>query len=90
MNKTDLINEVANLLLSKKEAVAAVDCVFSKIIEALRNKEDVRLMGFGTFKIYKRKARAGRNPQTGEVMQIEGRIVPKFVPGKAMKAAVNQ
>ena len=89
MNKTDLINEVANVVLSKKEALAAVDCVIKNIIEALSNKEEVRLKDFGTFKVHKRKARVGRNPQTGESMQIEEKIVPKFVPGKAMKAAIN-
>ena len=89
MNKTDLINEVANVILSKKEAMAAVDCVIEKITEALRNKEEVRLKNFGTFKIHKRKARVGRNPQTGESMHIEEKMVPKFVPGKAMKTAIN-
>ena len=89
MNKGDLINEVANVLSSKKEAQLAVDCVLSKIIEALGKNETVQLIGFGTFKVNKRKAREGRNPQTGETMKIEEKMVPKFVPGKAMKDAVN-
>jgi DNA-binding protein HU-beta len=90
MNKNDLINEVADAILSKKEARAAVDCMLSKILEALGNNETVRLIGFGTFKVNKQKAREGRNPQTGETIQIDEKMVPKFVPGKAMKEAVNQ
>ena len=89
MNKGDLVNEVANVVSSKKEAQAAVDCVLSSIIDALGNNETIQLIGFGTFKVNKRKAREGRNPQTGETMQIEEKMVPKFVPGKAMKDAVN-
>lgn len=89
MNKGDLVNEVANVVSSKKEAQAAVDCVLSSIIGALGNNETIQLIGFGTFKVNKRKAREGRNPQTGETMQIEEKMVPKFVPGKAMKDAVN-
>jgi len=89
LNKGDLVNEVANVVSSKKEAQAAVDCVLSSIIGALGNNETIQLIGFGTFKVNKRKAREGRNPQTGETMQIEEKMVPKFVPGKAMKDAVN-
>jgi len=89
MNKNDIINEVADVLLSKKEAKAAVDCMFSNIIAALSNNEPVRLIGFGTFKVNLQKAREGRNPQTGEIIKIQEKMVPKFVPGKAMKEAVN-
>lgn len=90
MNKSDLINEVAGVVSSKKEAQAAVDCVLSSIISALGNNETVQLVGFGTFKVTKRKAREGRNPQTGETMQIEEKMVPKFAPGKVMKDTVNK
>ena len=90
MNKSDLINEVAGVVSSKKEAQAAVDCVLSSIIGALGSNETVQLVGFGTFKVTKRKAREGRNPQTGETMQIEEKMVPKFAPGKVMKDAVNK
>jgi DNA-binding protein HU-beta len=90
MNKGELINEVAKVVSSKKEAQAAVDCVISNIIEALGKQEAVQLIGFGTFKVNKRKAREGRNPQTGETMKIEEKMVPKFVPGKAMKDAINK
>ncbi len=89
MNKSDLINEVAKVVSTKKEAQAAVDCILSNITEALRNKEAVQISGFGSFKVSKRQARKGRNPQTGEEINIEARIVPKFVPGKALKDAVK-
>ena len=89
MNKGDLINEVAKVVSTKKEAQAAVDCVLSNIAEALRNKETVQIAGFGSFKVSKREARKGRNPQTGAEIDIEARMVPKFVPGKALKNAVK-
>ncbi|MCP4105597.1 MAG: HU family DNA-binding protein [Desulfobacteraceae bacterium] len=89
MNKGDLINEVAKVLNTKKEAQAAVECVFSSITESLENEEPVTLIGFGTFKVANREARKGRNPQTGEEMEIKARKVPKFVPGKALKEAVQ-
>ncbi len=89
MNKSDLINEVAKIVSTKKEAQAAVDCILSNITEALKNKETVQISGFGSFKVSKREARKGRNPQTGEEINIEARIVPKFVPGKALKDAVK-
>ncbi len=89
MNKGDLINEVAKVVGSKKEAQAAVDCVFSSITDAMKKKDAVTLIGFGTFKVDKRDARKGRNPQTGEVINIAAKNVPKFVAGKALKDAVN-
>ncbi len=89
MNKSDLINEVAKVVSSKKEAQAAVDCIFSNITEALRNKETVQISGFGSFKVRKREARKGRHPLTGEEIHIEARMAPKFVSGKALKNAVK-
>jgi nucleoid DNA-binding protein len=89
MNKGDLISEVAKVVATKKEATAAVDCVFDSISKALKKKETVTLVGFGTFKVDKRKARTGRNPQTGEAIKIKAKKVPKFVPGKSLKDAVN-
>ena len=89
MNKADLINEVAKVVSARKEAQAAVDCVFSTITNALKKKDNVTLIGFGTFKVDKRKARSGRNPQTGEMIKIEAKNVPKFLAGKALKDAVN-
>jgi DNA-binding protein HU-beta len=88
MNKGDLVNEVAKVMSTKKEAQAAVDCVFESITKALKKKDTVTLVGFGTFKVNKRKARKGRNPQTGEEIKIKAKRVPKFVPGKALKDAV--
>lgn len=88
MNKGDLVNEVAKVVGTKKEAQAAVDCVFESITKALKNKDTVTLVGFGTFKVNKRKARKGRNPQTGEEIKIKAKRVPRFVPGKALKDAV--
>ena len=89
MNKGDLVNEVAKVVNTKKEAQAAVDCIFSTITKTLKKKRDVTLVGFGTFKVDKRKARTGRNPQTGEAIKIKAKKVPKFKPGKALKEAVN-
>ncbi len=89
MNKADLINEVAKVVSTKKEAQAAVDCVFDTIKKALKKKDSVTIIGFGTFKVDKRKARKGRNPQTGEVIKIKAKKVPKFVPGKALKELVK-
>jgi len=88
MNKGDLVNEVAKVVSTKKEAQAAVDCVLSSITKALKKKQKVTLIGFGTFKVDKRKARKGINPQTGEKIKIKAKRVPKFVPGKALKEAV--
>ncbi len=89
MNKADLVNEVAKVVSTKKEAQAVVDCILSNITEALRKKETVRILGFGSFKVIKREARKGRNPQTGEEINIEARTVPKFVPGQALKDVVK-
>ncbi len=89
MNKGDLINEVSKVLKTKKDAQAAVDCVLSSITKALGKGDSVSLIGFGTFKVAERKARKGRNPQTGEEIYIAARKVPKFVAGKALKEAVK-
>ncbi len=89
MNKGDLTNKVAEVLNSKKDAQAAVDCIFSTITETLSKHEAVTLVGFGTFKTSERKARKGRNPQTGKEIDIPARNVPKFVPGKALKDSVK-
>jgi DNA-binding protein HU-beta len=89
MNKGDLINEVAEVMSSKKDAQKAVDSVLSAITGAMKKGEAVTLVGFGTFKVTERKARMGRNPQTGEEMKIEAKSVPKFIPGKALKEAVK-
>ena len=89
MNKGDVINEVAKVVSTKKEAQAAVDCVFSTITKALKKKDTVALIGFGTFKVAQRKARKGRNPGTGEEIKIKAKKVARFVPGKGLKDAVS-
>ncbi|MBA2870168.1 MULTISPECIES: HU family DNA-binding protein [Bacillales] len=90
MNKTELINSVAEASgLSKKDATKAVDAVFESITEALKNGDKVQLIGFGNFEVRERAARKGRNPQTGEEMEIPASKVPAFKPGKALKDAVK-
>jgi DNA-binding protein HU-beta len=89
MNKGDLVNEVAEVVSTKKQAQAVVDCILSSITKALKKKDTVTLIGFGTFKVAKRKARKGRNPATGEEIKIKAKKVPKFVAGKALKDAVK-
>ena len=89
MNKGDLINEVAKVVSTKKKAQEAVDCVFSSITKAMKTGDTVTLVGFGTFKVVERKARKGRNPQTGEEIDIKASKVPKFTAGKALKEAVK-
>ena len=89
MNKGDLINEVAKVVSTKKEAQSVVESVIASITKAMKKGEDVTLTGFGSFKVVKRKARKGRNPYTGEVIKIKATKAPKFVPGKALKEAVR-
>ena len=89
MNKADLINEVAKIVDTKRVAQEAVDCVLSSITKSLKKGEDVTLVGFGTFKVVNRKARKGRNPSTGEEIQIKDTRAPKFTPGKTLKEAVK-
>ena len=88
MNKGDLVNEVAKVTSTKKAAQEAVDCILTSITKALRKKDTVTLVGFGTFSVSKRKARTGRNPQTGEKIKIKAKNVPKFTAGKALKDMV--
>ena len=89
MNKGDLVKEVAKVVNTKKEAQAAVDCVLSTITKALKKKDTVTLVGLGSFKVGQRKARKGRNPQTGEEIRIKAKKVARFVPGKALKDAIT-
>ncbi|MEC1958967.1 non-specific DNA-binding protein Hbs [Bacillus subtilis] len=89
MNKTELINAVAETSeLSKKDATKAVDSVFDTILDALKNGDKIQLIGFGNFEVRERSARKGRNPQTGEEIEIPASKVPAFKPGKALKDAV--
>ena len=90
MNKAELIDKVAEVTKTKKEAKEVVDSVFSAITKALAKGDSVSLIGFGTFKVNHRPARLGRNPQTGQTIQIAAKKVPKVVPGKALKEVVNK
>lgn len=90
MNKGDLIEVVADDAgLSKADATRAVDAVIGAITKALKSDQQVSLVGFGTFAVKKRAARQGRNPRTGETIQIAASKVPGFKAGKALKDAVN-
>jgi DNA-binding protein HU-beta len=86
MNKTDLINTVAEKSdLSKKDATNAVDAVFDSIMDSLKQGDKVQLIGFGNFEVRERAARKGRNPQTGKEIEIPASKVPAFKAGKALK-----
>lgn len=90
MNKNDLISAVAESSgLTRSDATKAVEGVFDAITGALKKGGEVRLVGFGTFSVVKRKASTGRNPRTGETMQIKASTLPKFKAGKGLKDAVN-
>ncbi|MGD8379009.1 MAG: HU family DNA-binding protein [Gammaproteobacteria bacterium] len=90
MNKAELIEAVAaSADLSKADATKAVDSVISNITNTLKRGDQVTLVGFGTFSVKERAARTGRNPQTGQTIQIAASKVPGFKAGKALKDAVN-
>lgn len=89
-NKAELVSEVASKTnVTKKQVAATVDAIFSAIQENLAKGEKVQLIGFGTFEVRHRAARKGRNPQTGDEIQIPASEVPAFKPGKALKEAVK-
>ena len=90
-NKADLVDKVADKTgLTKKDSNAAVEAVFDSIQEYLAEEEKVQLIGFGTFEVRERAARKGRNPQTGEEIQIPATKVPAFKAGKNLKEAVKE
>ncbi|CAM3802141.1 TPA: HU family DNA-binding protein [Bacillus cereus] len=90
MNKTELIKNVAqNAEISQKEATVVLQTVVESITNTLAAGEKVQLIGFGTFEVRERAARTGRNPQTGEEMQIAASKVPAFKAGKELKEAVK-
>lgn len=90
MNKTDLIDAIASQAgLTKKDAKAALEATLDAISVSLTKGDAVQLIGFGTFKVNERKARTGRNPQTGAEIKIAASKAPAFVAGKALKDAVN-
>jgi len=90
MNKSELIDAVSNKTeMSKADAARAVDGVIATVTESLKSGDQVTVVGFGTFLVRHREARAGRNPRTGETIQINASNVPAFKAGKALKDAVN-
>jgi len=90
INKADLVGMVADKTeMSKTDAAAAVDSVLDVITGELKQGNEVRLVGFGTFHVTRRKAGEGRNPQTGEKINIPASNQPKFKAGKALKDAIN-
>jgi DNA-binding protein HU-beta len=89
LNKADLVNNVAEKAeITKKDAEKAVNAVFASISDALAVGDKVQLVGFGTFEVKERAARVGRNPQTGETIEISAAKVPGFKAGKGLKDAV--
>jgi len=90
VNKNELVAEVASSAdISKADAARAVDAVFDSISGALKGGQEVRLVGFGTFSVSNRRASKGRNPRTGEVINIPASKQPKFRAGKQLKDVVN-
>src|SRR6202021_2408481 len=91
MNKADLVDKIAGACeISKAQATTAIDTAVESITGALRKGDRVALIGFGTFSVSQRKARNGRNPQTGATIKIAARKVAKFTPGAELKKAVNK
>ncbi len=91
MNKNDLVSKVAESAdISKQKAASAVDAVIEAIKSSLKSGDDVRLVGFGTFSVSQRAATTGRNPRTGEPIEIPASKQPKFKAGKDLKEAVNK
>ena len=90
MNKTELVAAMAEQTnLSKKDAEAALKAFIDIVADELKKGEKVQLVGFGTFEVSERAAREGRNPQTGETMEIKASKTPKFKAGKALKDMMN-
>ncbi len=90
MNKSELIDAIAeDADISKASASRALDSVIDSITNSMKKDDSVTLVGFGTFTVRNRAARTGRNPRTGEAIQIKAAKVPAFKPGKALKDAIN-
>lgn len=90
MNKTELIEQISSATeLSKADAARALEAFVDAVTKSLKKKNPVVIVGFGSFDVQKRKARVGRNPQTGEAIKIKASTAPKFRPGKSLKDAVN-
>ncbi len=89
MNKSELIEAIADIGLTKADATKALDATISAITASLRNGQSVTIVGFGTFMVRESKARMGRNPRTGESIQISASRRPSFKAGKGLKDALN-
>ncbi|MDQ1592024.1 MAG: integration host factor subunit beta [Pyrinomonadaceae bacterium] len=91
MTKAELVEDVARAAeLTKKDAERLVEIVFESIIETLNQGEKIELRGFGSFRVRERGARRGRNPKTGDPVDIPAKRVPYFKPGKEMKELINE
>ena len=91
MTKNELIAAVAGKAqMTKAAAASAVDATFDAITSTLREGQDVKIMGFGNFRVVRRAAREGRDPRTGAAVQIKAANRPRFAPGKGLKEAVNR
>jgi integration host factor subunit beta len=90
MTKAELVDEVARVVqLTKKQAEAIVNIVFDSIVESLRAGQKIELRGFGSFRLRSRKSRTGRNPKTGEKVDVPPKKIPYFKMGKELKALLN-
>ena len=90
MTKAALVEEVSRSAeLPRKEAEKVVDTVFASIVESLRNGQKVELRGFGSFRLRHRRSRRGRNPRTGDAVDVPPKTVPYFKPGKELRALIN-
>jgi len=90
MNKTEFVDAVSEKAdVQKSDAAKVIDSMVDVIGDALKGGDQVTLIGFGTFLVSKREARKGRNPRTGEEIQIAASNVPRFKPGKALKDSIN-
>jgi integration host factor subunit beta len=91
MTKAELVDEVARVVqLTKKQAETIVNIVFDSIVESLRAGQKIELRGFGSFRLRSRKSRTGRNPKTGEKVEVPSKKIPYFKPGKELKELINK
>lgn len=90
MTKADLVDEVVRVSrVSKKHAETIVNTVFSSIVEALHREDKIELRGFGSFRVRRRRSRQGRNPKTGDRVEVPEKRIPYFKPGKELKDLIN-
>ena len=90
MTKADLVEEVIRVaVLSKKDAESIVNTVFGQIMEALKSDDKIELRGFGSFRVRRRRSRLGRNPKTGDRVDVPSKRIPYFKPGKELRDLIN-